>query len=291
VWASSQSNSSLQLRQDELTTQIDEIELKATELADEYEEIAKHLPNIRGTRHSAKLIGILTAVDAATRRMLDSLPLPSSPAKKDDGGGDSSLSVSREDGEPEAVAPHDVVAQVASSDEGEDSSPAMPAAPAAKPSAEGAAVEAQEGSAEEDQRAPTKAEDAKEPPVKSAEENDDGHNNDDDQGGESPIEDSGSEKSDLGYTPDSRKTPSVSTNPLPGEDEQEQQSEDDEERPNGSSPGAANALGASAARRKRRLRSRRSVKCRGKWLDCCHAARCHHWRTPLLTLDCAPRSW
>lgn len=262
---SAHSNSSFQLRQDELTAQIDEIELKATELADEYEEIAKHLPNIRGTRHSAKLIGILTAVDAATRRMLDSLPLPSSPAKKDDGGGDSSLSVSREDGEPDAVAPHDVVAQVASSDEGEDSSPAMPAAAAANPIAEGAAVEAQEGSAEEDQRAPTKAEDAKEPPVKSAEEKDDDNN--DDQGGESPIEDSASEKSDLGYTPDSRKTPSISTNPLPGEDEQEQQSEDDEERPNGSSPGAANAPGASAARRKRRLRSRRSVKCRGEWLD------------------------
>lgn len=74
----------------------------------------------------------------------------------------------------------------------------------------------------------------------------------------SPIE-SGSDKSDLGYSPDSRTVPDgiKTTHPIIHVENGEEDKDEAEER---NSAGASSGLGA---RRKRRLRSRRSVKCRG----------------------------
>jgi hypothetical protein len=203
--------------------------------------------------------------------MLDSLPLPSSPTKdKDEGAGDSSLSVSREDGELEVVAPHDIE-PAASAADGGDLSAATKPVPGAKElpvALPNTTADAKQGEPDQEKaslhvepEAQNKEPVSHEPQadVEEAEEVNQEKQSDDENEG-SPLEESGSEKSDLGYTPDSRR---ASTALAIKEDEQEQ-SEGDEEKANGSSPGAANAAGASAIRRKRRLRSRRSVKCRGK---------------------------
>jgi len=211
-------------------------------LAESLEEITNHLAQIRGTHYHPKLLAVLSALDAGTRRVLDSLPLPAHLPRL----AANALSVSREDAETETRV-HETVPPITVVEAERAAGCTGAASPDLKEE------DNHQRLAEETKLADEKAEGDKEPKHGQHEVNDtekkkqgekegeepDRSQDDEDLG--SPLEESGSEKSDLGYMPESHQAKGTNS----GEGSEEQ----------------ASVLGV---RRKRRLRSRKSIKCRGR---------------------------